>query len=660
MRAADSAETALVDPHHAEHGKTCGENSEIHVGGLACCGHDKTEDGLKARLLLVCTGAVLLLLSQVLRIWQAESSLIPGAFAMLGAAIAALPTVVDTLRGLWGRSRDDTEFYMNQFITLAVLACFATGQHLTAGVVAIILVVGHILEDRSMLGANAAIQSLLKLTHVRARVLRNGIEEMIDAEALVIGDVLRIRPGDTLPADGIVRSGRSTINQSTITGESLPVDVQAGSQVFAGTSNLSGLIEVEATATGNHTVLGRVKDIVEEAQRTRSPLLRLTEEYARHYTPLILIIAGLVLFFTRDVQRAISVIVVSIPCAFVLAGPSAMVAALAAASRLGVLLKSARFFEAATKVDTVVFDKTGTLTMGELRVAEIRTFNGTGENELLALAAAAERHSTHPVARAVTAAARERKLAIAEATDVEEMHGLGVQGIVDGRRVIVGRSSLLAESGWNVGEFDYAENGLSILYVGVDGEVLGAIGLNDVVRPETQAVGGHLRRLGIGRIVMLTGDRPGAAAPVAAALGAEEFEAGCLPEHKRDKVQALKDDGHVVMVVGDGVNDAPAMAVGDLGVAMGALGSDVAIQTADIALMTNDLDRIPQFLALSRRTLRIINQNMLGGLLFITASIALSSLGLVTPIAAAFIHEAGAFLVIFNSARLLRFDGTAA
>jgi Cd2+/Zn2+-exporting ATPase len=388
--------------------------------------------------------------------------------------------------------------------------------------------------------------------------------------------------------------------------------------------------------------------------------VRLTEEYARYYMPLILLIAGFVLFFTQDVQRAISVIVVSIPCTFVLAGPSAMVAALAAASRMGILVKSVRFFEVANEIDTVVFDKTGTLTTGELRVAAIASHDGMAENELLALVAAVEQHSTHPIARAVVTAAQDRQLGIADAEDVQEKHGHGLVARVGQLDVVVGRGAWLMEQAIEIPQKEKNFDDLSALHIGVNHKLAGIIYLSDTVRAEAKGVSADLREDGVDHLMMLTGDRRSVAESIAEHVGMTEFEADCLPEQKQEAVHKLKAGGRKVMVVGDGVNDAPALAAGDLSVAMGALGSDVAIQTADIALMASDLRRVPHFLALSDKTLRIINQNMLCGFVFIAAAIVLSGVGLIPPIAAAFMHEFGAFFVIFNSARLLRFEGKTA
>jgi Cd2+/Zn2+-exporting ATPase len=626
-------------------------------GRLGECGHEHSESGMKWRLTLVLLGGVCLILSGILRWLRPAQNDLAVAWSMLGAIITALPIFRDALLGFRSKAFANTEFYMNQFITLAVIACFVTQQYVVGGVVAIILLLGHILEDRSMLGTNEAINSLLHLSRVTARRLQDGVEEEVDAESLGQDDIVRVRPGDTMPADGLVLSGFSTVNQATITGESLPVEVETGATVFAGTSNLTGLIEVRVTKTGTQTVLGRVKEIVEEAQQTRAPIVRLTEEYARYYMPLILLIAGFVLFFTKDVQRAISVIVVSIPCTFVLAGPSAMVAALAAASRMGILVKSVRFFEVANDIDTVVFDKTGTLTTGELRVAAITPNDGMAENELLALVAAVEQHSTHPIARAVVTEAQDRQLEIGDAEDVQEKHGHGLLARVGQLDVLVGRGSWLREQAIEIPRKEKNFDDLSALHIGVNRKLAGIIYLSDTVRAEAKNVSASLRQSGVDHLMMLTGDRRTAAESIAEHVGMTEFEADCLPEQKQEAVHKLKAAGRKVMVVGDGVNDAPALAAGDLSVAMGALGSDVAIQTADIALMANDLRRVPHFLALSDKALRIINQNMLCGFAFIGAAIVLSGVGLIPPIAAAFVHEFGAFFVIFNSARLLRFEG---
>ena len=359
--------------------------------------------------------------------------------------------------------------------------------------------------------------------------------------------------------------------------------------------------------------------------------MRLIDEYTRYYMPFVLIVAAFVLFFTRDVTRAISVIIVAMPCAFVLASPSAMVAALAVASRLGILVKSSRFFEVAQSIDTVVFDKTGTLTTGQLCVIALEPAEGSTDDALLAAAAALEVHSTHPVARAVVAEAQRRAVSFDRTLQIEEAAGRGVRGST----LAAGRRSWLESQGVTIPVTMLERANASTLHVASNGRWLGAILLADAIRAETRDAADGLRALGIEEFVMLTGDRIAVASEIAREAGITRFRAECLPAEKLDEVRALKAAGRRVLVVGDGVNDAPALASGDLGIAMGALGSDIAIKTADVALMGNDLRHLPRFVALSDRTLRIINQNLLWGLGFIALFVALSAFGFVSPIAAA-------------------------
>jgi Cd2+/Zn2+-exporting ATPase len=617
-----------------------------------------TERELRQKLFFVFGSAICLIIGAVVRWVYPERVEIAAGWSMIGALSTAIPIFGEVLEGIHHTKGDErSEFYINQFIMLAVLACIVTGQYVTGGIVGIILVVGHVLEERSMLGSNEAIDRLLNLSRVVARRLKSdgGIEE-IDADLLKEGDTVRIRPGDAFPADGTVIAGCSTANQANITGESFPVEIATGCPVFAGTTNLTGMIDVTVTKAGDNTLLGKVKKIVEEAQASRAPIMRLTEEYARYYLPLIVLIAGFVLFFSHDIQRSISVLIVSVPCAFLLAGPTAMVAALASASRLGILVKSVRFFEAATEIDTVVFDKTGTLTTGRLQVIRVDSSRSVTKEELVALAAAVESHSSHPLAQAIVNYAKSTQVSIPSACDIAEDHGLGLAGRVKERAVLVGRSTWLAGRGIELPPVD-EEPHLSALFVAVEGVYAGAIYLTDTLRAEAEDLRSQLGAVGIDRFVMLTGDRRGVAEAIAAKIGFVEFEADCLPAQKLEAVEKLKREDCNVLVVGDGVNDAPALAAGNLSIAMGALGSDVAIQTADIALMSNDLNRVAQFICLSSQTLRVVNQNMLCGVLFIGVSIVLSSAGFISPLAASFIHEFGAFFVIFNSARLLKFEG---
>ncbi|MDP3070228.1 MAG: cation-translocating P-type ATPase [Opitutaceae bacterium] len=606
---------------------------------------------MHVRLGLVALGLLCLALSAVASWLRPDQAEVFSLWAMIGLGLAAVPVLIDSLVSLKADGFEATKYYMDQFVALAILACFATGQYATGTIVAAILIVGQILEEHTTLGVEEAVKALTRLSRVKARRL-GATEELVDAALLRSGDRVRVLPGDTIPADGKIASGTTTIDQASITGESLPVDADVGTAVYAGTTNLTGAFEFVVGQTGPDTVIGRVTQIVEEAKTSRAPVMRLIDDYTRYYMPLVLIVAGFVLFFTREVERAISVIIVAMPCAFVLASPSAMVAALAVASRLGILVKSSRFFEAARAIDTVVFDKTGTLTTGRLRVLAVRPAPGLTEADVLMAAAALEAHSTHPIARAIVAEAQRRGLAIDRTLAINEVAGLGVRG----GDLAAGRRSWIESLGVAVPESAAESPGASSLFVARGGGFAGVVQLADALRAETRETAERLRALGIEDFVMLTGDRAAVAAEIAREAGITRYRAECLPAQKLEEVRALKAAGRRVLVIGDGVNDAPALAAGDLGVAMGALGSDIAVKTADVALMGDDLRQLPRFIALSDRTLRIINQNLLWGLAFIALFAGLSAFGLVSPIMAALLHEFSAFFVIFNSARLLRFD----
>lgn len=608
----------------------------------------------RLRLLFAATA---LMIASVLVGWlRPDQDGLRGLLALTGTILVACPILKGVITAIRSTGFAATQFYMDQYVVLALAACVATGKYLTGGIVAIVLLFGQMLEERTTIGVELALAKLRLLNRLRALRVRAGKEEEIEAAELAIGDEIRIRPGEAVPADAIVLDGHATIDQSRITGESVPVEVNPGAEIFAGTSNLNGTLLARVTGAGTETVMGRVQSIIEEAKESEAPIISLAEDYARYYTPLILLIAASVFFFTRDIERAIAVLVVSIPCAFVLASPSAMVSAIAAASRMGLLVKSVRHLESARLVDTIIFDKTGTLTQGKLELEETLIHaEGFAMDEALRLAASIESHSNHPVARAISQAVAESERG--GISDFNEQSGLGLEGTVDGRRVRIGRASWLEQAGISIALDPASFDRHSLVFLAVDGSHVATFLLADRIRPEARETLSRLRRLGIDQFVILSGDRPEVVRHIAGIVGITEFRAGCLPEDKLATIRQLRAEGRKVLVVGDGLNDAPALAEGDVGVAMGALGNDVTIHTSDVALMSNDLRRLPDLLLLSARTVGIINQNLLCGFLFIVIAITLSSLGYVNPIAAAFFHEFSAFFVIFNSARLLRFDG---
>ena len=428
-------------------------------------------------------------------------------------------------------------------------------------------------------------------------------------------------------------------------------------QVFAGTSNLTGALDFQVTKAGSDTTLGKVQSLIMQAEKTKIPIMRIIDRYIQWYMPTILMIAAIVLFFTRNMNQAITILVISCPCAIILATPTAMVAALSAAARLGMLIKNVVDFETAGRMTALVFDKTGTLTTGRLYVTKLTPAAGVDPAELLAEAAAAEQMSKHPAARALMEVAKEANLTLADSQSFRETPGKGVSATVNGSRIIVGREMFLKEQHIDVSTVEdpalHEEQGFSTLYVAKDNLCIGWIGLQDKTRPEAQRAVKALTDLGIKRVTMLTGDRSEVANRVAAELGCTDYKAHCLPQDKLAIVEQIKKDGHTVVVVGDGINDAPALAAGDLGIAMGAAGSDVAINSASIALMNDDLRRLPFLVQVSRKTRGVINQNLAFGVAFIIAGISLSKF--VPPGVAAFLHFASSLVVVFNSARLVRF-----
>jgi len=603
-------------------------------------------------------GGVLLLNAQLAK-WMPSLFGVDGdvskIVAMVGALLLGLPIIVHAIRGVI-----HGHMHMDELVALAVIAAFASGDYVTAGVVGFIMLLAELMETRTALGARASIESLIRLTPTTATLIsNNGLESEVNVATLKPGDVVRVRPGDNIPADGQIREGLSSINEATITGESLPVDKVAGMQVFAGTSNLTGVLDIVVTKAGQDTTLGKVQQLIMAAEKTQLPIMRMIDQYVMWYIPTILMISAIIYFFTRDLNRSISALVISCPCPLILATPTAMVAALSAAARLGILVKNVSLLEIAGKITAVVFDKTGTLTTGQLYVTKLEPASGVEPAELLALAASAEQMSKHPAARAVINLAKEANVSYERASDFKETPGKGVMATVGGVRVMVGRESFLKENQIDVSGVPdpsmHEEQGFSTLYVSKNNHCIGWIGLQDKARPEAQAAVKELFDNDIRRVTMLTGDRNEVANRVSAELGCTDYKAQCLPQDKLAVVERIKADGHIVAVVGDGINDAPALAAGDLGIAMGAAGSDVAIYSASIALMSNDLRRLPFLVQLSRKTRGVINQNLFFGVLFIVLGIAASAVGWLPPIVAAFLHFGGSVLVVFNSARLVRF-----
>lgn len=619
--------------------------------------------GLRRQITTTLLGGTLLLCSLIAQmLWTTEfHRALP---AILAVILLGGPLIYDALRDLFRGQAG-----MNALVALAIIGAASIGSYQESAAVAFFMIISALIEKRSAVGAQASIESLIRITPTKAhRITADGQTVDVEAAELRPGDKVRILPGDNIPADGRVLKGTSTVNQASITGESLPVDKALGDEVFGGTLNLTGLLEVEVLKAGADTTLGRVKDLILQAESTKTPIMRLIDQYAIWYTPTIVMLVGVVLFFAlrtdpdQAFSRAIAMLVIACPSALILATPTAMVAGLSAAARLGVLIKSVITLEAARNLTAIVFDKTGTLTTGVLSVSRITpTEHSTGE-ELLRLAASAEQGSRHPVARAVLELARRANVPLQEIEAFEEVAGKGVMARIAGKEIRVGRTTWLSEnvhdeacvSALRALQSSPETEGLSVLGVVADNKFVGWLGLEDNARAEAPAAVNQLREMGVARLIILTGDRASVAKRVAGQMQFTEYVAEVLPHQKLEVVDELKAAGHRVAVVGDGVNDAPALAAGDISIAMGAAGSDVAIHSASIALMNSNLNRIPFLVDLSRKTIAVIRQNLLVGGLFIVVFLSLAGAGYVSPVLAAGLHIVSGMIVIFNSARLVR------
>jgi Cd2+/Zn2+-exporting ATPase len=609
------------------------------------------------------------------------------ALGIAGAVIGGSVIAWGAIGGLLRR-----EMNVDELVTVAIAASLVVGEYWGAALVAFMMLFGKVLEDVTAARAEHAIEGLGKLVPAMAHVKDGrGGERLVPVAEVRIGDVIVVRPGERLPVDGQIVAGRAALEEAAITGESLPVDKTAGDEVFAGTLATGGALEVRAVRTGEATALGRIVTLVKEAEADRATIVRLADRWATWFTPAVLTLAALVYLWRREVLPAISVLVVACPCALVLATPTAVVAGIARAARRGILLRGGSRLEAAGQVDAVCLDKTGTLTLGRPVVQRVVTFGDLDEGTVLRYAAAAERFSEHPLARAVIEAAErlpaQHEVSAMPAANFEAIAGKGVaaramrrapalagaghtaaisgQGIQEAAAeaaiVLAGRPEFMAERGvaWPaeaqaaVEEIEAA--GQSPLVVAIDGRLAGVIAVADAPRAEARAAIARLRANGVRQVVLLTGDRAGAARAVAAAVGIapEDVHAGLLPEEKVAWVKRLRSEGHRVAMIGDGVNDAPALAAADVGVAMGIGGTDLAMATADVVLMTDDLRQAAAAIQLSRHTLRTIRQNLVFAALWNVAAVALVVFGGLGIVAGALVHNAGSVAVVLNAARLV-------
>ena len=601
--------------------------------------------------------------------WVGES------FLGLPAGVALALYLIAYIAGGWDATRHAVRaalkrrFDIDVLMVVAALGAAALGEWAEGALLLFLFSLGHALEHYAMDRARGAIRALADLSPKTARVRREGGEQEIAVGELRIGDIVVVRPGERLPADGRVVRGASSVDQAPITGESLPVAKETNDAVFAGTINGDGALEVETTRAPEDTTLARVVKAVESAQSAKAPSHRFSDRFQRTFTPIILAVTALVIVvpplfgvpFDDSFIRAMILLVAASPCALALATPSAVLAGIARAARSGVLIKGGAHLENAGSADVVVFDKTGTLTRGEPEVTDVWSTGTLAESELLRLAAAIETRSGHPLANAIVTAAEARDLKLPDLDSFDSVKGMGVRAAIAGAEFLVGNDKLMRDAGITLpAALDerhraFERDGKTSMLVAKDGELVGIIAVRDEPRAAAKATIAALKRLGVKHTVMLTGDNRRVAEALGRELGLDEVHAELLPDDKVTQIEALKERYGKVIMVGDGVNDAPALVSADVGIAMGGAGTDVALETADIALMGDDLATLPYAISLSRASRRMIVQNLVISLGVIALLVPSALLGLASIGIAIVVHEVSTLVVVANALRLLGF-----
>ena len=579
-----------------------------------------------------------------------EQTAVAGLIYSVGVLVEGLPLLATAIRGFLQR---DVTNAMEILVSIAVLACYITGQHELAILIPVVLSVVHFLEERSIMGGRDAIEGLKQMQATDAVLETEDGEVTVEVQALKRGDIIIVRPGMGLPIDGTVIWGNSNIDQKSLTGEPLPAAVTVGDTVYAGTTNLDGMIKVRVEKEYQDTSFTKIVSLLEEAQSITVPEIRIVDRFMHYYIPLALIVAALTALLSRNISNAIAVLVVSCPCGHMLVSSAPMIAALAVSTKRGILIKNAKFVEQLTNITTVIFDKTGTITRGELSISGFYLQEAQSREELFARGGCVACSSMHPISRSLMKTLEGEGIPYEEGFQVRETAGKGLTGTRGGEEILFGSRHWIESLGYQPEDPHMDTGGGPANWVVYNGRVLGCLMFDDSVRPEAEEVVSRLHEDGMEQTVLLTGDREFAARKVQRQTGIDQVYFHLLPE---EKLEHVRQDAHV-LAVGDGINDALALAEADVGIAMGAMGSDVAIQSADIALMNNDLNNIPFVMSLARSTKSIMYQNI--GIAFSVSLIMmiLAAVGVIPALAGAFLHNIGAFVILINSSRILRDSG---
>ncbi len=575
---------------------------------------------------------------------------VPEWVLMIAVVVGLYPLVKAGLLSLVQQHKLGTEL----FVSLATVIALLTGETIAGAVIMVIILIAEFIAEINTDRARASIKEMIGTVPLTATLVENGQHRLVPILELQPGNIVLVRAGEKVPVDGVIFEGAASVNEAPITGESIPRDKSRGDQVFAGTVLENGAIDVRTEKVGGDTTFARIVRLVEEAKEHQAPIQKLTDKVAAWLIPIVLLFLAGVYLLTRDARLIVTLLIFTSPAELGLATPLVMISAIARAAREGIMVKGGIYLESLAKVDVIVFDKTGTLTTGKPQVTAVIPTEGTDLALLLRQAGAADMRSSHPLALAVVNHVMQLGIAIPEASEFQTLQGRGVRAVVEGEIVLLGTAKLLEENGIAAPPVQGAEN-KTFVYVASGGRALGVLHFADRIRPEAREVLAQLKATGVKRLVMLTGDNASTAHAVAAEVGIDEIHADLLPDGKVDAIRALQAQGHRVAMVGDGINDAPALAAAEVGVAMGAGGTQAAIEAADVALMADDLSKILVARTIARRAYRTIKENLFFGIGVVhVAGITAALLGWIGPVAAALLHLGPDVLVFVNSVKLIR------
>ena len=615
---------------------------------------NRFKDAENRTILLTIISGIFLLISWT-GLWK---GILPFDPAIISIIISGTPILLEAAKGLI------TAFDLkaNVLVSIALIASVAIGEYFAAGEIAVIMMIGEVLEDRTVRKSQESVRKLIQLTPPVARIKTSTGEEEVSIEQVKVGDTILVKPGESIPVDGIIIKGHTSINQSIITGESMPVDKTVDDEVFVGTLNQLGAIAIRATKVGEDTSLAKLIGLVKEAENKKAPVVRITDRVATIIVPMAIFASIITYLLTRDIIRLVTILVVFCPCALVLATPTAIMAGIGNASRKGILIKSGEALEKIGHVNTIAFDKTGTITTGKPEVIDIISLNmDYSREEILRWASSAEKYSEHPLGRAVYAKAQEGSLNTADPQKFKIELGQGVMAHIDHKKVLVGNQKLIKRNkiDLTLQQNDFVhfheKQGKTVLVVALEDVIIGLVTVADKVKDNAPETVSQLEEM-VDEILLLTGDNRDTAYSIAGQVGIDEVYSEQLPDDKVRVVESHLNKDRKVCMIGDGINDAPALAISDVGVSMGALGADVAIETADIALMSDDISKIPELINLSRKVLSTININIVVPILINFTAILLAAFGIIGPVMGALIHNTGSVLVVANSSRLIRYN----